>query len=68
MDAMSVVAATSSTVFCAYLERVLLPELRRSRPDAVLVMDNLPLRRRSNGCVVGTFSPFPQNRARQGVA
>ena len=28
-------------MFHAYLERVLLPELRRSRPDAVLVMDNL---------------------------
>jgi hypothetical protein len=28
-------------VFHAYLEQVLLPELRRSRPDAVLVMDNL---------------------------
>jgi transposase len=25
----------------AYLEQVLLPELRRTRPDAVLVMDNL---------------------------
>ena len=42
VGAMSVAAATSSAVFCAYLERVLLPELRRSRPDAVLVMDNLP--------------------------
>lgn len=40
--AMSVVAATSASVFHAYLERVLLPELRRSRPQAVLVMDNLP--------------------------
>ena len=28
-------------VFHAYLEQVLLPELRRSKPDAVLVMDNL---------------------------
>ena len=42
MGAMSVAAATSGAVFCAYLEQVLLPELRRSRPDAVLVMDNLP--------------------------
>jgi len=41
--AMSVEAvATSAAVFHAYLDRVLLPELRRSRPDAVLVMDNLP--------------------------
>ena len=28
-------------MFHAYLEQVLLPELRRSKPDAVLVMDNL---------------------------
>jgi hypothetical protein len=28
-------------VFHAYLERVLLPKLRRIKPDAVLVMDNL---------------------------
>ena len=28
-------------MFLAYLEQVLLPELRRSRPDAVLVLDNL---------------------------
>ena len=32
----------SAAVFHAYLDEVLLPELRRSRPDAVLVMDNLP--------------------------
>ena len=38
---MSVAAATDGAVFRAYLERVLLPELRRARPDAVLVMDNL---------------------------
>jgi transposase len=40
--AMSIEAATSAPVFYAYLDQVLLPELRRSRPDAVLVMDNLP--------------------------
>src|SRR5690348_12989765 len=39
--AMSVEAATSGSVFAAYLDQVLLPELRRSKPDAVLVMDNL---------------------------
>ena len=38
---MSIQAATDGTVFCAYLEQVLLPELRRTRPDAVIVMDNL---------------------------
>ena len=41
VGAMSVEAATSGAVFCAYLEQVLLPALRRSKPDAVLVMDNL---------------------------
>ena len=41
VGAMSVEAATGAAVFHAYLEGVLLPELRRSRPDAVLVMDNL---------------------------
>jgi transposase len=40
--AMGVEDATSAAVFHAYLERVLLPELRRTEPDAVLVMDNLP--------------------------
>jgi transposase len=39
--AMSVEAATSGAVFAAYLDRVLLPELRRTKPDAVLVLDNL---------------------------
>jgi transposase len=42
VGAMSVEAATSATVFHAYLDEVLLPELRRAKPDAVLVMDNLP--------------------------
>jgi hypothetical protein len=42
VGAMSVEAATSAAVFHAYLDQVLLPELRRSRPDALLVMDNLP--------------------------
>ena len=38
---MSIQAATDGAVFRAYLEQVLLPELRRARPDAVIVMDNL---------------------------
>ena len=42
VGAMGVEAATSTTVFHAYLDEVLLPELRRTKPDAVLVMDNLP--------------------------
>lgn len=41
VGAMSVEAATSGAVFCAYLDQVLLPKLRRIKPDAVLVMDNL---------------------------
>jgi transposase len=41
LAAMSVEAATDGVVFHAYLEQVLLPELRRRKPDAVLVMDNL---------------------------
>ena len=40
--AMSVEAATGAAVFHAYLDQVSLPELRRTRPDAVLVTDNLP--------------------------
>jgi DDE superfamily endonuclease len=40
--AMSVEAATDSATFAADLEQVLLPALRRRKPDAVLVMDNLP--------------------------
>jgi hypothetical protein len=42
VGALSVEAATGAIVFHAYLDQVLLPELRRTRPDAVLVMDNLP--------------------------
>jgi len=41
VGAMSIAAATDGAVFHAYLEQVLLPELRRAKPDAVLVMDNL---------------------------
>ena len=41
VGAMSIPAATDGAVFHAYLEQVLLPELRRVKPDAVLVMVNL---------------------------
>jgi transposase len=41
LGAMSIPAATDGAVFHAYLAQVLLPELRRVKPDAVLVMDNL---------------------------
>lgn len=39
--AMSIPASTDGAVFLACLEQVLFPGLRRSKPDAVLVMDNL---------------------------
>ncbi len=39
--AMSVEAATSTPVFLAFIERVLIPELCRTKPGAVVVMDNL---------------------------
>ncbi len=39
--AMSIEASTSTPVFLAYLEQVLVPELKRVKPDAVVVMDNL---------------------------
>lgn len=38
---MSIEAATSTPVFLADLEQVLVPELKRRKPDAVVVMDNL---------------------------
>ena len=38
---MAVEAATDGAVFHAWLDRVLLRELRRTKPDAVLVLDNL---------------------------
>lgn len=41
VGAMSIEAATDGAVFFAYLDQVLLPELRRTKPDAVIVMDNL---------------------------
>jgi len=39
--AMAVEAATDGAVFHAWLDRVLLPKLRWTKPDAVLVLDNL---------------------------
>ena len=44
--AMSVEAATSTAVFLASLDRVLIPELVRTKPGAVVVMDNLRPHRR----------------------
>ena len=39
--AMSIERATDTAVFLAYLDRVLIPELRARKPDAVVIMDNL---------------------------
>ena len=39
--AMSVEAATSTAMFLAFLDRVLAPELVGTKPNAVVVMDNL---------------------------
>lgn len=39
--AMTVAAATGTRVFLAFVTQVLIPALRRERPDAVVVMDNL---------------------------
>jgi transposase len=41
MAAMTVEAATSGASFAVFLKQVLLPELRRRKRDAVLVLDNL---------------------------
>jgi transposase len=40
VTSMSVAAATSTSVFLAFVEQALVPALRR-RPDAIVVMDNL---------------------------
>ena len=56
---MSVEAATSGAVFVAFLEQVLLPELRRRKPDAVLVMDNLRAHKTAQVQAVLDRSGFP---------
>lgn len=40
--AMLIAAATDTAVFLAFVAQVLIPALLRERPDAVVVMDNLP--------------------------
>jgi transposase len=39
--AMSIERATDTAVFLAYLDQVLIPELVRTKPDAVVILDNL---------------------------
>jgi transposase len=46
---MSIEATTSTPVLLAYLEQVLVPALKRTRPDAILVMDNLRPHRATEG-------------------
>ena len=62
--AMSAEGATDGAVFHAYLERVLLPELRRTKPDAVLVMDNLGAHEtpRCAGCWTAPAPPTATRR------
>src|ERR687885_2380534 len=38
---MSIAAATTTRVFVAFLQTVLIPELRRRHPNATVLMDNL---------------------------
>jgi len=56
---MSVEAATSGTIFAVFLEQVLLPQLRRRKPDAVLVMDNLLSHKTAEVRAVLDRSGFP---------
>ena len=56
---MTVEAATSGAIFAAYLEQVLLPELRRRKPDAVPVMDNLSAHKTARVQAVLDHSGFP---------
>ena len=53
LAAMSIEASTSAAVFLAFVEQVLLPVLRRDKPDAVVVMDNLSAHKRAD--VLATF-------------
>ena len=39
--AMTIERATDTAVFTAFLDHVLIPELVRTKPDAVVIMDNL---------------------------
>ena len=58
-------AATDGAVFHAYLEQVLLPELCRMKPDAVLVMDNLAAHKTAavRALLDARGSPTPISRA-----
>ena len=44
--AMSIERATDTAVFLAYLDQVLIPELARSKPGAVVIMDDLSAHKR----------------------
>ena len=48
LAAMSIEASTSSAVFLAFVEPVLLPVLQRDKPGAIVVMDNLSAHKRAD--------------------
>jgi hypothetical protein len=56
--AMAAEAATDGAVFQAWLEEVLLPKLRHTKPDAVLVLDNPPA---GNAVRLGPYACFAQH-------
>ena len=58
VGARSVKAATSAAVFHAYLGQVLLPKLRRTKSDAVLVIDNLAAHKTAQGRALLDTSGF----------
>jgi transposase len=57
--AMSVKAALNGATFAAYLDQVLLPALRRGKPDAVLVLDNLAAHKTTAVRALLDHSGFP---------
>ena len=59
MASLGLAGAAIGAGFAAYLEGVLLPDLRRRKPDAVLVMDNLPVHETARVRAVLDGSGFP---------
>jgi transposase len=59
MASLGLHGAVNAASFAAYLEEVLLPDLRRHKPDAVLIMDNLPVHKTARVRAVLDGSGFP---------
>ena len=59
MASLGLQGAANAASFAAYLEDVLFPDLRRRKPDAVLVMDNLPAHKAARVRAVLDGSGFP---------